>query len=483
MKQAYRVIWLLMMAVWVMACGDPAADPQPVNPQYLVLSSQSIAEGEEVNSYDVSELVLTYNKMIRLSKSASVTLNNAKVEVVTSATTAKIALPLEAGEAYVLTISEGAFVSTLDSTITSQAFELNFTTKPDAGAENITDHLSNANATQQAVNVYNFLLSQYGKKTLLASMANVNWNIAEAELVHAATGKYPAIATMDYIHMFTLTSHNPFEYWTVAYDNLSVVENWWNSNGLIAASWHWNMPATENHINSTEGYTCTPGAGSTDPQTTCAKPSNIMKDGTWEKRIADEDLAKMAELLLALQTKGIPLIFRPFHEASGNTYSPWNLVNGKPQGNAAWFWWGAEGAETYKQLWRYVYDYMKDAGVNNLIWVWTSQNNGDNDWYPGDEYVDMIGQDIYNQGCQNNAADFKKLQAAYPNKMITLSECGNVGKVSEQWTAGARWSYCMPWYQYNAATLEGHEYADTQWWQDAVNCKNVITRDQMPSLK
>ena len=82
-----------------------------------------------------------------------------------------------------------------------------------------------------------------------------------------------------------------------------------------------------------------------------------------------------------------------------------------------------------------------------------------------------------------NVADFMKLQATYPNKMITLSECGNVGLISEQWTNGARWSWFMPWYQYNATTLDGHEHANTAWWQDAMAHPNVITRDQMPSLK
>ena len=34
--------------------------------------------------------------------------------------------------------------------------------------------------------------------------------------------------------------------------------------------------------------------------------------------------------------------------------------------------------------------------LNNLIWVWTTNTNSDAlDWYPGHEYVDVIGMDIY----------------------------------------------------------------------------------------
>ena len=36
--------------------------------------------------------------------------------------------------------------------------------------------------------------------------------------------------------------------------------------------------------------------------------------------------------------------------------------------------------------------YMDD----NLIWVWTDTFQTSPDWYPGDEYVDIIGYDKYN---------------------------------------------------------------------------------------
>ena len=32
-------------------------------------------------------------------------------------------------------------------------------------------------------------------------------------------------------------------------------------------------------------------------------------------------------------------------------------------------------------------------GLNNIIWVW---NGGSADYFPGDEYVDIVGENIYN---------------------------------------------------------------------------------------
>ena len=61
--------------------------------------------------------------------------------------------------------------------------------------------------------------------------------------------------------------------------------------------------------------------------------------------------------------------------------------------------------------------------------------------------------------------------------MITLSECGSVGKISEQWEAGGKWSWFMPWYHYNATSLIGHQHADEAWWKDAMNQSFVLDRE------
>jgi mannan endo-1,4-beta-mannosidase len=301
--------------------------------------------------------------------------------------------------------------------------------------------------------VYAFLLENYGKKVISAAMANVNWNTNEADLVYKATGKYPAINTFDYVHL----PWSPANW--IDYSNISVAKNWWNANGLIAAGWHWIVPASEDKANDLNSYTYEPGK-------TTFRAKNIFTEGSWEQQTAANDLSKLAQMLKLLQDEGIAVIWRPLHEASGK-----------------WFWWGYSGADTYVKLWQYVYDYLKAQNINNLIWVWTSQGD-DADWYPGDAYVDIIGRDLYNaKSATDNAAEFAATAKAYPHKMVTLSECGNVGTISAQWEAGGRWSYFMPWYTYDAKTLDGHEHADTAWWKDAMSSSNVISRADLPSWK
>ena len=138
-----------------------------------------------------------------------------------------------------------------------------------------------------------------------------------------------------------------------------------------------------------------------------------------------------------------------------------------------------------------MFDYFKEQGLNNLIWVWTTQTK-DNDFYPGDEYVDMVGRDIYNNtDASSIAEEFASIQQQYPTKMITLSEMGSVANISAQWSAGATWSYFMPWYDNErtnnpadaAFSQTNHQHADANWWKDAMENSAVITRDEMPSLK
>jgi mannan endo-1,4-beta-mannosidase len=66
-----------------------------------------------------------------------------------------------------------------------------------------------------------------------------------------------------------------------------------------------------------------------------------------------KDIDTIAVQLKKLQSKGIPVLFRPLHEAEGG-----------------WFWWGAQGPEPCKKLWRILYQRLTHHHrINNLIWM------------------------------------------------------------------------------------------------------------------
>ncbi len=204
------------------------------------------------------------------------------------------------------------------------------------------------------------------------------------------------------------------------------------------------------------------------PDETSFDVANILTDGTIENKIMNRDLADIASRLSALQDENIAVLWRPLHEAAGNTE--------KYTGGTAWFWWGAAGADTYKQLWQYMFTYFQEQGVNNLVWVFTCDED-DYNWYPGDEYVDLVGADIYNVSSTTTiATQFEDMQNLYPNKMVALSECGAVPTVTDMFDAGAKWSYFMPW---SGDYSDGVPMASDDWWTTAMQSDLVIKLDDL----
>lgn len=142
----------------------------------------------------------------------------------------------------------------------------------------------------------------------------------------------------------------------------------------------------------------------------------------------DNDLAAFARDAREL---GIPIIIEYGTEVNGWWFS-WNG-----------YWTGEEkGAELFREAYRHIIRTMKEEGADNLIWVyhinWISVPdefwNTYSAYYPGDEYIDLIGVSIY--GAQkpythNNRSFAEMMRTGYqaahaisPGKRIILSEMG-----------------------------------------------------------
>lgn len=192
--------------------------------------------------------------------------------------------------------------------------------------------------------------------------------------------------------------------------------------------------------------------------------TNATVEGTWENKVFTEDLKNAAAYLKLLRDADIPVLWRPFHEAAGG-----------------WFWWGKDAA-SFKSLWIAMFNYFKTEGLDNLIWVWTTEGN-DSDWYPGDQYVDIVGRDIYNKETADCVSEYTSIAGNYGNKIVSLSECGTVGLISEQWASGARWSWFMPWYDGTNEDGSPVVHADEAWWKDAMSQEFVVSREDLPSME
>ena len=260
----------------------------------------------------------------------------------------------------------------------------------------------------------------YGQKIISGATANVNWNLNEAKWVYQHTGKWPALNFFDYIHLPFSQSGS----W-IDYSYITEVVNWHKQGGIVGCMWHWNMPT-----NDGKDWTCTPG---TDSGQTSFDVKKIFEPESKEYKQMLKDIDKVASYLKMLKNRKIPVLWRPLHEA-----------------------------EACNELWRVMYRRFQEKGLDNLIWVWTSAaawNKPYSDgyyWYPGDEYVDIVGIDIYNNSNATNinTTCFRMLKKNSPDKLIALTECGNLATISRQWKTGSKWLYFAPWYDYERTTAK-----------------------------
>lgn len=144
--------------------------------------------------------------------------------------------------------------------------------------------------------------------------------------------------------------------------------------GIISVLWHWNAPTglydTEEQRWWSGFYT---SATDFDVETALSDTTNA------NYTLIIRDIDAIAVELKRLEEEGVPVLFRPLHEAEGG-----------------WFWWGAKGPEACLKLWSLLHERLTGHhGINNLIWVWNSVSP---DWYPGDDLVDVVSADVYSEG-------------------------------------------------------------------------------------
>ncbi|MDR2556855.1 MAG: Ig-like domain-containing protein [Bacteroidales bacterium] len=453
------VLFWIIAAMSLTSCGEEKpVIPMPEEP---ILVSSIPANGDSniiVNGSLTVTLTYDQNVFCPSAGHSSITVTSGGTVGSVAASGHNVTLVLSGlhkSTTYTLTIPAGVVVG--PAKVPAPQVAITFRTVDSQDIR--TSELVTSNPSPEAVNLFNYFKQQYGNHIISGAMARVAWNTDEAEMVYALTGKYPAMNTFDYIHLWASPAN-----W-IDYGNISAAANWWNSGGIVSACWHWNVPKSS-------------GAAAGDvtfrPEETTFRPANAVVEGTWENTVVKADFAKIAGYLKLLSDAHIPVIWRPMHEAAGNIFE-------YPNGTA-WFWWGRDGGAAYVALWRYMFDYFQQQGLNNLIWVWTTQTK-DASFYPGDNYVDIVGRDIYNMiSAASSFEQFSTIINAYPNKLAALSECGTIASISQQWDAGAKWLFFMPWYDYDATSLIGHEHADGGWWIDAVANPAVITRDEVVDL-
>jgi len=273
------------------------------------------------------------------------------------------------------------------------------------------------NATPETKALYNTLHSIAEKGIMFGSQdatvyglnpdKSIWWYEAGRSNVKDVTGDYPAVYGWELGH---LEHGRAVSLDSVSFDSIRVeIIRAFERNGIITISWHNDNPLT---------------GGSTWDTSSNQVVASILPGGE-KHSLYLQWLDRLADFALSLKTDDgtyVPVLFRPYHEHTGS-----------------WFWWGAQlcTVEEYKALWKMTVDYLKnERGVHHFLYTYSPNTGFQNteeylERYPGDDYVDILGLDIYKRAIgQNyqeslqNGLDILSEIAAEKNKPATLSETG-----------------------------------------------------------
>lgn len=286
---------------------------------------------------------------------------------------------------------------------------------------NIVPELVNPKSTPETKALYSFLISNFNKK-IISGQTN-----SEFDKIRTITGKTPLLRAFDFQH-FTQgypylwnSSINGHSFGVHDDGQVNLAISWYNQTGkkgIVSFQWHWHSP-TGGKVSTNTFYS----------NLTTFDVTKAITPGTSEYTLIIEDIDAIAIQLKKLQAAGVPVIWRPLHEAGG-----------------AWFWWGAKGAVACKKLYDIMFERMTNYhGLNNLIWTWSTPEN---DWYPGNDKIDIVGHDSYpgKYVYDTKKNDFEILyKLTNGTKIIAMTENGPIPEPDDCLALDAPWSYFMSW--------------------------------------
>ncbi|MGC4102810.1 glycoside hydrolase family 26 protein [Ferruginibacter sp.] len=316
-----------------------------------------------------------------------------------------------------------------------------------------------ANATAETKALY-ANLQQLSKKHILfghqhATEYGHGWSSSDTSRsdVRSVTGSHPAVIGVD----FSGLSGRPDDMIEKEKTRLQkIITDTYNRGGVITVAWHFNNPVSE-PVFYWKDSTSAPAV------------KNIIPGGSHHQKYKAilSTIAALAKSVKGKDGKLVPMIFRPYHELDGY-----------------WFWWGKPycTAHEFKTLWQFTVSYLRDSlHVHNFIYAFSPDNTFGTEAqylerYPGNDYVDMVGMDNYNDlgryGIYKMDSAILKLKivadyALKAGKLAALTETGLESIPNATWwteillktlrSAKMNLSYVLVWR--NDATSATHFYA------------------------
>ncbi|MDE6491472.1 MAG: hypothetical protein K2L49_09980 [Muribaculaceae bacterium] len=233
--------------------------------------------------------------------------------------------------------------------------------------------------------------------------------------IERISGRKPQFYSWDFMHIAAPYAHN------MADDNRKIRD-------LTCAAFY------EGGINSYCWHAANPVTGGSFYETGDSVVRKILPGGSHHeafRKMLDQIAAHNRDLV-GKDGANIPIIFRPWHEFDGD-----------------WFWWSRKYCtpEEFKSLYRFTVDYLRDScDIHNFLYAFSPDINFESEhdyleYYPGDEYVDVIALDDYwdFRADEPDAAKARhrlRIISRYAmehGKIAALTETGQAGLDNHRW--------------------------------------------------
>lgn len=153
----------------------------------------------------------------------------------------------------------------------------------------------------------------------------------------------------------------------------------------------------------------------------------------------------------------IGVIFRPWHEHTGS-----------------WFWWGRDNCsvDDYRKLWTIMRDNFDRHGIDNIVWAYSPDRcetaEKYMERYPGDDYVDILGADVYHFGGEEGTEEY--IRDAESTIATAVAEAAARGKTAAFTETGCESIVIPDWYTRVLLPLIGkYPVAYVTVWRNAHN--------------
>ena len=320
---------------------------------------------------------------------------------------------------------------------------------PSRAPHAVTGALTDHQATPQAKSLMSYLTGHYGKDLLSGQQ-----DTASEQWVENTTGRAPAIEGLD------LMDYSPsrVERGTTSQETENALA-WDARGGIVSLVWHWNAPS---HLIDQPGKEW--WRGFYTDSTTFDLAAALADPSSEDYGLLLRDIDAAAVQLKRLQDAGVPVLWRPLHEAEGG-----------------WFWWGAKGPGPAKELYRLMYDRLTNLhGLHNLVWVW---NSVDPAWYPGDDVVDVVSTDSYPAAGDHGPVALtydRLLSLTGDTKIAALAEVGTIPDPDLTRAYQADWSYFVAW---SGSFVTDGASNSVDFLKRVYNDPHVITLDEVGDFK